>query len=71
MRRLPDDLQQLLTESGLPWRIELGTRHYKVFVGTRFCAILPRGTQRPQRVRAHKNAVAQIRRAIREQRNGL
>ena len=65
---LPTDLRKLLAGCGLPWRIETGTRHYKLIVGKRFAAILPKSPHvRMQNTRAQKNAVAQVRRVIREQ----
>lgn len=69
MKRLPDDLRQLLTDSGLPWRIETGGQHLKIIVGGRFVGILPKSLHvRNKTYRAHKNTVAQVRRAIRKHR---
>jgi len=66
MRRLPDDLQALLESSNVPWRIEQGKRHYKIFVGERMVGILPRGSSLRRTYRAHLNTLAQVRRAIRQ-----
>ena len=69
MTRLSSDIEAVLQESGLPWRIEKGARHHKVIVGTQFAGILPRGNTgySNKAGRAHKNIIAQIRRAIRKQ----
>jgi hypothetical protein len=67
MMRLPDELMQLLKESGVPWRIEDGTRHIKVFVRDRLTAVFPHSTHaRKQAYRSHKNALANVRRAIKK-----
>ena len=70
MRRLPPDVELLLEASRLPWRLIEGKRHFKLIVGTKFCAILPKGPVKRQTSHpghAQQNVVAQIRRAIREQ----
>jgi len=67
-RFMPCDVNELLHASGLPWRMETGTRHFKLFVGEKFAAIFPKSPYvRNSTGRAHRNAVAQIRRVIREQ----
>lgn len=67
--RLPADMKAALEDSGLPWRIEAGGRHLKVIVNERFVTILPRSARvRMMTNGAHRNAMAHIRRAIREQR---
>jgi hypothetical protein len=65
-KRLPPDLRGILEASGTPWRLVSGARHFKLFVGGRFVAVLPMG--RPaQRVnaRTHRNMLASVRRALR------
>jgi hypothetical protein len=65
---MPNDLQRLLDESPVPYRIEIGTRHYKLIVGNRMATILPKSKKaRAGTYRAHKNVMANVRRAIREQ----
>lgn len=66
-RRLPDELRKVLSSSGLPWRIETGTRHFKLIVDGRFAAIIPKGkaARSTSSQRAGKNTVAQVRRVIR------
>ena len=65
---LPPDLRQLLDGSGLPWRIEEGSRHRKVIVADRTISILPKSDVSLRRGtwRAHRNSIAHIRRGIRE-----
>jgi hypothetical protein len=65
--RLPSELRKVLLSSGMPWRIDTGTRHYKLIVGDRFAAILPKsGRLSNFSGRADKNTVAQVRRVIRK-----
>ena len=68
--KLAPDIRALLESSGVPWRVVEGKRHMKIVVGNKFCAILPKGpTNRHVNHpgRAQQNTLAQIRRAIREQ----
>jgi len=66
MRRLPSEIEDLLRASGQPWRVDTGSKHFKVIVGGRLAAILPKSLTRHRvKDRSHRNAVAQIRRAIR------
>jgi hypothetical protein len=64
MKQPPDDLIALLKGSGLPWRIDNGGKHYKIMLAGHLAAILPRNGGWPEG-RAHKNMIAQIRRALR------
>jgi len=60
------DIEDLLNASGVPWRVDEGTKHLHIVVGGRLAAILPKGRQlRWDKGRGHKNVVAQVRRAIR------
>jgi hypothetical protein len=66
--RVPDDLQDLLDASGLPWRIDNGKRHYKIMVNERLVGILPKGRnlhRKSHNARPRQNTLAQIRRVIR------
>jgi hypothetical protein len=66
--RVPSDLRQVLDGSGLPWRIEHGTRHYKVRLADRLVAILPHSKSHRDYIgRADKNAVARVRRFLRQE----
>lgn len=57
-----------LEECGLPWSLEPGTKHNKLFIDGRFCDIMPLKISEPPRtnlkVRAH------IRRFVREIKEG-
>ena len=67
--KLPTDMLDVLATSGLPWHIENGGSHLKVIVNGRFTTILPKAPRvRMMTNGAHRNAMAHIRRAIREQR---
>jgi hypothetical protein len=62
--RLPDAVQQALTDTGLPYQIEQGAKHLKIVVADHLVGILPlKGGD--ERGRGHLNIVAQIRRAAR------
>ena len=68
MRFLPGELEEILNSCGLPWRIEDGSRHHKIYVGNRLAGVIPKGKSRNNLNTAHKNMIAQVRRAIRGQR---
>jgi hypothetical protein len=71
LTRLPEKMRKLLTTSREPWHIEIGGRHFKLKIGNRLVAILPRGGNLSGfHGRADKNAMANIKRAIREQGEG-
>lgn len=60
MSRVLELPKQWLAETGLPWRIEEGTKHYKLFLRETFVDIWPR---RPKDdVRRNLNVRARIRR---------
>jgi len=65
--RIPDDMHRVLISSGLPWRIETGSRHFKVIVNDRMAAILPFSPHnRMMKSHAHLSAMGHVRRAIRK-----
>jgi hypothetical protein len=65
-KHVPRDARQLLEASGVEWEVRSGSRHFKVFVGGRFVAILPHAKPASKIAsRAHQNMLAQIKRAIR------
>ena len=67
--KLPPDMRDSLVSSGLPWRIETGGSHFKLFIGKKLVTILPKSDHnRMMRNGAHRGAMAYIRRAIKEQR---
>jgi len=65
--RIPLDIRHEL--DGLDWHWELGTKHWKLMVGSRLIAIFPRGSTSKQTAdgRPMINVRAQIRRFRREQ----
>jgi len=64
---LPKDIVALLDGSGMPWSIEQGRRHAKLYLAGRFLTIFPRNSRRSDSLlgRAHLNVMALIRHAIR------
>jgi hypothetical protein len=62
--KIPDAIQQALTDTGLPWAVVPGAKHWKIFVDHRMVGILPlKGGD--ERGRGQLNTIAQIRRAAR------
>jgi hypothetical protein len=63
--RLCKHTAQALDDTGLPWRIEKGTRHMKIILNERLVGILPygSGTARPHE---RMNTITQIKRRARE-----
>lgn len=58
-----------IEQSGLPWRLETGGRHYKLIVGDRLAGILPfsgKAQRQQSDKRAELNMRAQVRRIIKE-----
>ncbi|MFA7239008.1 MAG: hypothetical protein WC091_02775 [Sulfuricellaceae bacterium] len=62
--KLPTLIQSELDSLTLPWRIEAGSKHAKLYVNGQFCGILCKAKQ-PNSKRAWLNIRAQIRRAAR------
>lgn len=66
-RIVPPIVLTELEECGLPWHLEHGKKHHKLFINGRFCDILPQTITDPPRmnlkIRAH---VRRFVRAIKE-----
>lgn len=56
----------ILREANVDFKIVQGSRHMKIFVGTKMCGIYPRGDTECG-TRAAKNVIAQVRRAIKRE----
>jgi hypothetical protein len=67
--KLPNELREALDNTGLPWELELGGKHYKVKLAGRLVGVLPRGKFNGSHKRTLLNTVSQIRRAAQEIRN--
>lgn len=65
MTKIPQAVEAELVATGLPWSVEKGGHHLKVFVNERLAAILPRSGANKAGSRAEKNVRGQIRRAAR------
>lgn len=61
--RVPALIEKELVSCGVPYSVELGTRHLKILVGGVFCGICPTIGYSSNR-RAELNVRAQIRRAV-------
>lgn len=64
--KLPKTIAEELERSGLPWRLERGGRHHKIFVADRLAGILPHSGAREADRRSELNTRAQVRRIIKE-----
>lgn len=64
--RLPAKVREALEETGLPWEVELGSRHHKIKVSGRLAGILPKGKLNDSHSRSLLNTVSQIRNVARE-----
>ncbi len=64
-RRADPKLRAALDETGLPWTVEIGGRHYHVRVAGRLVGVWPRSGA-TETGRGTKNVIAQIRRTARE-----
>lgn len=65
--RLRQEIEALLRETGLPWSVELGTRHFKIKLDGQLVGIMPKGAGSSADKRPWFNLRAQIRRAAKEQ----
>ncbi|MEY4863790.1 MAG: hypothetical protein RLZ51_1885 [Pseudomonadota bacterium] len=66
---IPKSVLSEIEQSGLPWRLEIGGRHYKLIVADRLAGILPysgKAQRQESDQRATLNMRAQVRRIIRE-----
>lgn len=64
---LPDELLFILRSSGLPWKVEQGSRHQKIVLAGRLVGIWPNTYRhRNSPGRAYQNLRAQLRRAVKE-----
>jgi hypothetical protein len=64
--RLPKEVTRTLDETGLSWRVEGGTKHYKIRMAGRIVGVYPQGTVKESNGAALRNMVARIRRTARE-----
>lgn len=72
--KLDDVVERALEESGVPWTIENGGKHFKIKVGGRLVGVVPKGRRSSAAlgVRAAMNTASQIRRTakmVRETKN--
>lgn len=66
--KLEREIQDMLDPTGLPYEIKEGGRHRKVILCGRMVTIMPMHGRNDVPGRAWKNSLAQIRRAIAQQR---
>lgn len=63
---IDDDILALLRASGVPWSATNGKRHVKLYVGGRFVQAVSRSTTSHGSSHGERNALARVRRAVRE-----
>lgn len=61
--RVPADVAAALDSTGLPWKIETGSKHYQVRLSGHLVGVLPKGNVRDRHQRSTKNLVSNIRKA--------
>ena len=59
--KLPERLREALDNTGLPWRVEDGSKHYKVKLCGKLVAVFPFGKARDYDKRALLNTITQVR----------
>lgn len=62
--RLPNEVREELDNTGLPWKIETGSKHYKIRLAGRLVGIYPQGKEIAVG-RGTRNLRAQVRRVAR------
>jgi hypothetical protein len=65
-----DRVRKELQSCGLPWSIESGGKHLKLRVGNKLAGIISRAGDNGGDPRAVNNCISQIRRVVREIKNG-
>jgi hypothetical protein len=69
--KIPDILMRELRGCPLPWRIEQGSLHYKIFIEDTFIGIFPLNSRKSSTAgRGGLNVRSNIRRYVREKLNG-
>lgn len=67
--KLDPKVRQALEETGLPWRIEAGSKHFKIRLNDRLVGVYPQGKRTEANPRANLNVISNIKRAARETKN--
>jgi hypothetical protein len=60
--KIPDKLRSVLDETGIPWALESGAKHYKIKLAGKLVGILPHSRREPE-AQDLRNTIAQVRRA--------
>ena len=64
--KMPERLREALDNTGLPWEVEDGSKHYKVKLCGRLVAVYPLGRGRDADKRALLNTISQVRLTARQ-----
>lgn len=66
MNRNRRDMQRLLQATGLPWSLENGKRHLRIFLAGREVGVITDSNKAQHGLRGTANLQANIRKAVRE-----
>ena len=64
--KLDPKVKQALNDTGIPWEVEAGSKHYKVRLGGRLAGVYPHGKKTEASQHANSNLVSNIKRLARE-----
>lgn len=64
--RIDPKVRQALDNTGLPWRIETGSKHNKIRLNNRLVGVYPQGKKTEADPRANLNIISNIKRIARE-----
>jgi hypothetical protein len=64
--KLDSKVKQALNDTGIPWEIEAGSKHFKVRLGGRLAGVYPHGKKTEASQHANANLMANIKRLARE-----
>jgi hypothetical protein len=68
VRKIDPAIARILDDAGVDWRVEDRTRHRALVVEGRTIQILPHGSKRRESGCGNANAIAAVRRFLREER---
>lgn len=64
--KLDPRVKKTLEETGLPWHIEAGSKHFKIRLCGRLVGVYPQGKKTEADRRANMNVISNVKRAARE-----
>jgi hypothetical protein len=64
--KLDPKVKQALNNTGIPWEVEAGSKHFKVRLGGRLAGVYPHGKKTEASQHANSNLISNIKRLARE-----